>query len=1752
MDEESGELLSQDIIEETNAKQDPVSTELNGDQENCLVSKDLNVEENQRINGEVGDNITAEKLTGDSGETGTSVSGETGNRLTDETGDGSSGDALNSLAETTDNGPSVVQASGEGEVEEETTVSLEVGDSSDVMPIQLGDTSRQPDDDDDVLDLMEDNGDDLKNDQTDGMVTSDGPECGGQVTDLPEESVQVSQTKEISEIIETTEQTSDLVEENLIEDTKSVEPEQTGMSGEHEQVPEVSGRNEPSTEQEDYDVLDLNDESDLPASSDQNKLLSQEDDKDVIAEARDVIEDIKQLDTETENQSDMETKDEISQSGEKDDVMEVCKDDTEDIVLNTDINDDDITTTNDQEDCLLNTEMEAEPEDASTMETGNDAGEINLDTGEMVQSESGVENVDMEKADEPIEAVMENEELEKDVDMVGSEEKENIEDKNKNESEADVSMEILEDKEKTEVGENVDKEKETDVSQPEDSTVHEAAVDSDGGLKITQVESIVDLEKDSGEKENGKEVYIAASEGEKESGEKETTQEKAVTANKEGEKDEAESKVAVNTTKEKTDQPEETLTTENKNDKEEVAESKTDTDDVQIVEKPKEEEIDIIDLDSDTEKEVKTEKTDGTSGIQIASVSGGTDISSVKESEKVKVEAKKDVKPAVPVKQEVKPEVRTDNKSPKSKIQTCIVCKKVGKCKYNIVRNGDIKHLCDDDCFKRFRSNPTTYLRSSTPPQPPPQEPKTAAPANNQHGQFKTCQVCQVMNINASTAKPFLNWQGMDFCGEDCLGKFQSSLNTSCSSCSNVIQQATKGKFCFKFGNQIRQFCSQGCYNDFLKKQKLCECCQKDITKSSDAFVAPAGPDSSFKDFCSQSCLQKYEEKNNRDIEITGVDPGKKSGPAPKGTHTCSVCSNVNTMKHQVQLEGKTNYLCGDPCFSAFQYANKLTMNTCDNCGIYCYNEGMHPQYIQFEGQQKRFCSFMCVNTFKTLNKKGVSCSWCNCKKSNFDMIERVDANNKYQLFCSLNCLSLYRVNLQATSNQAVLCDQCKRYVPAQYHLTMSDASVRNFCSYNCVMKFQSQFTSNAAPSGTATTGPKPGGIQTRSTTRPPQPVQHKPANPQTAIRSVAPQNMIRPPLQNRPTNPNMNQIPIISNVVSLAPQVNQQVNFKSNQQVPLVINNKNTNIRTTVPAQATQTIQTVIIQPPQPKTIKNKSCLCKPFVQTKATSCRPHTQTKETQTDKDMEPQNVLIPIPIPFYVPVPMAMYSQPTPIPFPFPIPIPIPCFIPTTKKSTNSILKHIKEIREKIPDDPLEAELLMMAEAVSAVAKDSSDSESENEAEMEPVEEPEVPEKPADLGEDMLQMALRMATEMTPEPVMDLEETIEPVPVSTEPPPKPKPKEQEDTEDEEEDDEYTPVRETRSQKGKGTKRSGSNQARRRSKRQKAPVVLKAEESPAPEPEPEPVNETPPDANMYLKYTYGVNAWKHWVVLKNNQLDKVTKQGSGKLKLFKTDMLQCSADELNYSLCLFVKEVRKPNGEEYAPDSIYYLCIGIQMFLFENERIDNIFTDIYYEKFTECLNEVLQRYTPKLNAAAQIVCRIEEEHLWECKQLGAHSPHVLLNTLVYFNTKFFQLKTPEDHLKLSFTHIMKHWKKTPVGKGNTQGRSVYLRYYCPAPVRPASENNRKKKEELPVYEQAENLDNPLRCPVKLYEFYLSKCPESIKNRSDAFYLVPERSCVPDSPVWYSTSNLQTEAMNKMLNRTLLVREIQESFIHTQPIYA
>ncbi|MCI4381069.1 hypothetical protein PGIGA_G00247360 [Pangasianodon gigas] len=48
----------------------------------------------------------------------------------------------------------------------------------------------------------------------------------------------------------------------------------------------------------------------------------------------------------------------------------------------------------------------------------------------------------------------------------------------------------------------------------------------------------------------------------------------------------------------------------------------------------------------------------------------------------------------------------------------------------------------------------------------------------------------------------------------------------------------------------------------------------------------------------------------------------------------------------------------------------------------------------------------------------------------------------------------------------------------------------------------------------------------------------------------------------------------------------------------------------------------------------------------------------------------------------------------------------------------------------------------------------------------------------------------------------------------------------------------------------------------------------------------------------------------------------------------------------------------------------------------------------------------------------------------------------------------------------------------------------------------------------EQSEQPENPLRCPIKLCDFYLLKCPQSDKGRNDAFCLTAESVVAPTAP--------------------------------------
>uniref|UniRef100_A0A3Q4HMF6 Zinc finger MYM-type protein 4-like n=1 Tax=Neolamprologus brichardi TaxID=32507 RepID=A0A3Q4HMF6_NEOBR len=255
-------------------------------------------------------------------------------------------------------------------------------------------------------------------------------------------------------------------------------------------------------------------------------------------------------------------------------------------------------------------------------------------------------------------------------------------------------------------------------------------------------------------------------------------------------------------------------------------------------------------------------------------------------------------------------------------------------------------------------------------------------------------------------------------------------------------------------------------------------------------------------------------------------------------------------------------------------------------------------------------------------------------------------------------------------------------------------------------------------------------------------------------------------------------------------------------------------------------------------------------------------------------------------------------------------------------------------------------------------------------------------------------------------------------------------------------------------------------------------------------------------------------------------------------KADLLRCSVAELSDCLLCFIREVKQSDGEPYSPRRLFYLCLSIQLFLVQNGRLENILSDLIYDRFSTELTKILK---PSVTGGGCVLSCVEEQFLWDCKQLGAYSPTVLLNTLLFFFCKYFGFTTLEQHRRLSFANIT---LCTKTSKSNT--KTTFLRFHPPTCTNQEESGTKRlrgqmKFSEEDFLEMMENQENPLRCPVRLYEFYLSKCPASLRQRSDLFYLQPDRSCLPSSPLWFSPAPLNDSSVEATIIRILAVQGLQ-----------
>ncbi|XP_071956100.1 zinc finger MYM-type protein 2-like [Antedon mediterranea] len=836
--------------------------------------------------------------------------------------------------------------------------------------------------------------------------------------------------------------------------------------------------------------------------------------------------------------------------------------------------------------------------------------------------------------------------------------------------------------------------------------------------------------------------------------------------------------------------------------------------------------------------------------------------------------------------------------------------------------------------------------------------------------------------------------------------------------------------------------------------------------------------DKSVRNFCSYKCVIGFQMQFNMPPVTL---------PQEELTLHCKYCKkNFKGKPITLNWKDDIHFFCSENCSATYKKTFCVIIS-CDNC----LEERIHHSTIYFSGKERNFCSEGCHLLFKQSFTQKLGLRWCICEYCSQigpTAIEKRSEGHAIKL-CSKKCREKY----DQWQKQVTKCEGCKQQGRLLNETFMWRGEAKKVCNQLCLLLFYTQ-----------------------------QNIPNMLTEVQQNIPNTSMEHII--PNGKQPAKVNSG-LPVISNVFSIASNQNTAVRTKP----AVVMVTKQTQITTTPVQPKPPTLPTL----PAPKHVRNKMTMCKPIQQTKSTYCKPLSMSKETNTDGDWRPKLVVVPIPVPIYIPVPMQMYTTPVPHPVGIPTPVPVPMFLPVSTNNADKLLAAINEIKKRTPSDPLEAELLAMADAIAgedvAVIPDV---EEPSLFEISEVEIPDEVENSSDVDE--LPPALEQLLDEGE--IQKLEEDILALSVKANDPfsflEKPVITE---SVDESNAEEYC-QRSTRSGRLPKKKRKRTNQ-RSSTQNKRARVENDSDEY---DPKTDEVEKV--DDKIDRHYSIGIGAYKLWVATKNVEL-QLKKQPGAKPFSFKPDILTNTSDELSYTLCHFVKEARKPDGEEYPPALLFYILLAIQHFLFNSSHPDNILTDLPFKRFMEYLVEKMKTWEPVFKPDTNIVInsKITEDLMWDCKQLGAHSPYVLLNTLVYFNTKFFCLKTLQDHKDLLFGMIFKDWKKS-----GSKSKFVCLRYF-PSQLRKKLEETtckvtKRSLLEKHYLEQAENLEDPLHCPVKLYEFYLSKCPETVKNKQNSLYLIPERMCIPDSPVWYSSCMLDDGTLEKMLAKALMVKDVHE----------
>ena len=227
-------------------------------------------------------------------------------------------------------------------------------------------------------------------------------------------------------------------------------------------------------------------------------------------------------------------------------------------------------------------------------------------------------------------------------------------------------------------------------------------------------------------------------------------------------------------------------------------------------------------------------------------------------------------------------------------------------------------------------------------------------------------------------------------------------------------------------------------------------------------------------------------------------------------------------------------------------------------------------------------------------------------------------------------------------------------------------------------------------------------------------------------------------------------------------------------------------------------------------------------------------------------------------------------------------------------------------------------------------------------------------------------------------------------------------------------------------------------------------------------------------------------------------------------------------------FYAEVKKTNGDEYEPNSLTCTQAVIYRYLKENYYHISIIRDRVFSTKRAVLEgkckHLREHGKGKRPNESNSLSESEVNILWECGQLGTHSPKSLTNTIRWLFTLLFGLRGRQEHH--SMTNSDFQFKKDDFvhefmtfAEGTTKTRQTGLH-----------EKHRLIQSKMFLIDSS-------RCPVNIFKLYLSKRPRQLRS-SGPIYLSIIQKPVSNS-LWYKNVPIGQHSINSIRKIMIKLRQ-------------